>query len=97
MFRTTGGTPYLFHFHVADIGNIAMFGRPIGQDDALLFLLRKPKLGVTTYSLTRIVGRDAFTRLGGTYLVLPSGQPTGMAPLCALSDTPQDRSSSSAG
>ena len=29
--------------------------------------------------------------LGGTYLVLPSGQPTGMAPLRALSDTPQDR------
>ena len=49
MFRTTGGTPYLFHFHVADIGNIAMFGPTgSGKTTLLLFLLAQAeKLGVT--------------------------------------------------
>ena len=94
MFRTTGGTPYLFHFHVADIGNIAMFGPTgSGKTTLLLFLLAQAeKLGVTIVFFDKDRGGEILSRaLGGTYLVLPSGQPTGMAPLRALSDTPQDR------
>jgi type IV secretion system protein VirB4 len=94
LFRTTGGTPYLFHFHVADIGNIAMFGPTgSGKTTLLLFLLAQAeKLGVTTVFFDKDRGGEILSRaLGGTYLVLPSGQPTGLAPLRALSNTPENR------
>ena len=94
MFRTTGARRICFHFHVADIGNIAMFGPTgSGKTTLLLFLLAQAeKLGVTTVFFDKDRGGEILSRaLGGTYLVLPSGQPTGMAPLRALSDTPEDR------
>ena len=94
MFRTTGGTPYHFHFHVADVGNIAMFGPTTsGKTTLLLFLLAQAeKLGVTTVLFDKDRGAEILSRaLGGTYLVLPSGEPTGMAPLRALTDSPADR------
>src|ERR1700744_5400406 len=93
MFRTTGGTPYLFHFHVADIGNIAMFGPTgSGKTTLLLFLLAQAeKLDVTTVFFDKDRGGEILSRaLGGTYLVLPSGQPTGLAPLRALTQSPGD-------
>ena len=94
LFRTTGGTPYLFHFHVADIGNIAMFGPTgSGKTTLLLFLLAQAeKLDVTTVFFDKDRGGEILSRaLGGTYLVLPSGQPTGLAPLRALSNTSENR------
>jgi len=94
LFRTTGGTPYRFHFHVADIGNIAMFGPTgSGKTTLLLFLLAQAeKFQVTTVFFDKDRGGEILSRaLGGTYLVLPSGEPTGMAPLRALTDSPEDR------
>lgn len=93
LFRTTGGTPYRFHFHVGDLGNIFIAGPSgSGKTTLLLFLLAQAeKLNVTTVLFDSDRGGEILSRaLGGTYLVLPSGKPTGMAPLRALSDTPQD-------
>jgi type IV secretion system protein VirB4 len=93
LFRTTGGTPYLFHFHVGDTGNIAMFGPTgSGKTTLLLFLLSQAeKLNVTTVFFDKDRGGEILCRaLGGTYLVMPSGRPTGMAPLRALTSKPLD-------
>ena len=94
LFRTTGGTPYRFHFHVADVGNIAMFGPTgSGKTTLLLFLLAMgEKHGCTTVFFDKDRGGEILCRaLGGIYLVLPSGVPTGLAPLRALSDSPEDK------
>ena len=93
LFRTTGGTPYRFHFHVNDIGNIAMFGPTgSGKTTLLLFLLAQAeKLRVQTVFFDKDRGGEILSRaLGGTYLVLPSGKPTGMAPLRALTNSHGD-------
>jgi type IV secretion system protein VirB4 len=93
LFRTTGGTPYAFHFHVGDIGNIAMFGPTgSGKTTLLLFLLAQAeKLGVQTVFFDKDRDGEILSRaLGGTYLVLPSGRPTGLAPLWALSPSRED-------
>jgi type IV secretion system protein VirB4 len=93
LFRTTGGTPYLFHFHVNDTGNIAMFGPTgSGKTTLLLFLLAQAeKLQVQTVFFDKDRGGEILSRaLGGTYLVLPSGRPSGMAPLRALTNSPND-------
>ena len=68
-------------------------GTERGKTTLLLFLLAQAeKLGVTVVFFDKDRGGEILSRaLGGTYLVLPSGQPTGMAPLRALSDTPEDR------
>ena len=70
MFRTTGGTPYLFHFHVADIGNIAMFGPTgSGKTTLLLFLLAQAeKLGVTTVFFDKDRGGEILSRALGRHL-----------------------------
>jgi type IV secretion system protein VirB4 len=93
LFRTTGGTLYLFHFHVGDIGNIAMFGPTgSGKTTLLLFLLAQAeKLRVQTVFFDKDRGGEILSRaLSGTYLVLPSGRPTGMSPLRALTNSPGD-------
>jgi type IV secretion system protein VirB4 len=91
LFRTGGGTPYLFHYHVEDVGNIAMFGPTgSGKSTLLMFLLaQSEKLGVQTIFFDKDRGGEILSRaVGGTYLALPSGMPTGMAPLRALSPNP---------
>jgi type IV secretion system protein VirB4 len=93
LFRTMGGTAYFFHFHVNDIGNIVMFGPTgSGKTTLLLFLLAQAeKLGVTIVFFDKDRGGEIMSRaVGGTYLVLPSGQPTGLAPLRALTLDPRD-------
>ena len=93
LFRTTGGTLYLLHFHVGDIGNIVMFGPTgSGKTTLLLFLLAQAeKLGVQTVFFDKDRGGEILCRaLGGIYLVLPSGRPTGLAPLRALTASPGD-------
>jgi type IV secretion system protein VirB4 len=93
LFRTTGGTPYLFHFHVGDVGNVAMFG-PTGSGKSTLLLMllaQAEKLGAQSVLFDKDRGGEILSRaVGGTYLALPSGQPTGMAPLRALSANPRD-------
>ena len=101
--KTTAGTAYDFIPHVDDVGMTVIFGR-IGSgkstflmsllamfdqclgDDGIVFFFDKDRGGEL---LVRAVG--------GTYLVVRSGEPSGLAPLRALRDTPADRNSWSDG
>jgi type IV secretion system protein VirB4 len=93
LFRTTGGTPYFMHYHVGDLANIVMFG-PSGSGKTTLLLtllVMAEKTGAVVVFFDKDRGGEILARaVGGTYLVLPSGSPTGMAPLRALSATPAD-------
>lgn len=92
LFRTTGGTPYRFHLHastgtVTDLGNILMAG-PSGSGKTTLlgFLLAmSDRQRATVVLFDKDRGAEILIRaLGGSYLVMPSGEPTGLAPLKAL-------------
>lgn len=98
LFRTTGGTPYRFHLHattstVKDLGNIFMAG-PSGSGKTTLLALilaLADRHDATTVLFDKDRGAEILIRaMGGTYLVLPNGSPTGLAPLRALSNTPRD-------
>ena len=98
LFRTTGGTPYRFHLHastgtVTDLGNIFVAGPAgSGKTTLVLFLLamaEKQDAQVVFFDKDR--GGEILARaLGGTYLVLPSGEPSGLAPLKALDGSPSN-------
>lgn len=98
VFRTTGGTPYRFHLHaptetVKDLGNVFVAGPAgSGKTTLVLFLLamaERQDAQVVFFDKDR--GGEILARaVGGTYLVLPSGEPTGLAPLKALTDAPRD-------
>ena len=97
-FRTTGGTAYDYVPHVADVGMTAIFG-PIGSGKTtlLMFLLamfEKALVGgngcIAFFDQKR--GGELLTRaVGGRYMVIRRGQDSGIAPLRALSDTPDAR------
>lgn len=96
--RTSGGTPYRFHLHaptatVKDVGNIFVAG-PMGSGKTtlVLFLLAlAERQGAQVVFFDKDRGGEILARaLGGTYLVLPSGAPSGLAPLKALGRTPRD-------
>ena len=96
-FRTTPGTAYDFIPHVDDVGMTVIFGR-IGSgkstflmtllamfdqclgDDGIVFFFDKDRRGEL---LVRAVD--------GAYLVVRSGEPSGLAPLRGLADNPADR------
>jgi type IV secretion system protein VirB4 len=96
LFRTTGGTPYRFHLHastgmVTDLGNIFVAGPAgSGKTTLVLFLLamaERQDAAVVFFDKDR--GGEILARaLGGTYLVLPAGVPSGLAPLRALDASP---------
>ena len=96
LLRTTGGTPYRLHLHaptglVDDLGNIFMAG-PSGSGKTvtlgfILALLEKQDATVVFFDKDR--GGEILARaLGGSYLVMPSGTPSGLAPLKGLENTP---------
>ncbi len=96
IFRTTGGTSYRYHLHaqtalVTDLGNIFLCG-PSGSGKTVMlgFLLALiEKQGATVVFFDKDRGGEVLGRaLGGTYLVLPSGVPSGLAPLKALDASP---------
>ena len=96
VFRTTGGTPYRFHLHastatVTDLGNIFVAG-PSGSGKTvwvLFTLALAEKHGATVVYFDKDRGGEILGRaLGGSYLVLPSGRPSGLSPLKALDATP---------
>ena len=93
LFRTTGGTPYRFHLHENDLGNVFMAG-PSGSGKTTLLgfvLSQAERYGATTVLFDKDRGAEILIRaMGGTYLVLPSGSPTGLAPLRALTNSPRD-------
>lgn len=96
--RSTGGTPYRFHLHaptehVKDLGNVFIAGPAgSGKTTLMLFLLamaERQKAQVVFFDKDR--GGEILARaVGGTYLVLPSGEASGLAPLKALSSQPAD-------
>lgn len=98
LFRSTGGTAYRFHLHaptetVRDLGNVFVAGPAgSGKTTLMLFILamaERQKAQVVFFDKDR--GGDILARaVGGTYLVLPAGEPSGLAPLKALSDKPAD-------
>jgi type IV secretion system protein VirB4 len=99
LFRSTGGTAYRFHLHaptgtVTDLGNVFVAGPAgSGKTTITLFLLAMAeRQGAQVVFFDKDRGGDILARaVGGTYLVLPSGEPTGLAPLKALSSSPADR------
>ena len=98
LFRSTGGTAYRFHLHaptetVKDLGNVFVAGPAgSGKTTLMLFLLAMAeRQGAQVVFFDKDRGGDILVRaVGGTYLVLPAGEPSGLAPLKALSHTPAD-------
>jgi len=96
IFRSSGGTPYRFHLHaptetVKDLGNIFLAGPAgSGKTTLMLFLLAMAeRQKVITVLFDKDRGGDILSRaVGGKYLVLPSGEPSGLAPLKALDNSP---------
>jgi type IV secretion system protein VirB4 len=91
LFRTTGGTPYRFHLHVNRVGNTFVFGESGSGKTALLgFLItQSERLGIQVVLWDKDRGLEILTRaVGGRYLTLRN--PTGLAPLKALTDAPED-------
>ncbi|HYH37632.1 MAG TPA: VirB4 family type IV secretion/conjugal transfer ATPase [Azospirillum sp.] len=98
LFRTTGGTAYRFHLHaptgtVQDLGNVFVAG-PAGSGKTTLMLFlaaMAERQGAQVVFFDKDRGGEILARaVGGTYLVLPAGAPSGLAPLKALSDAPGD-------
>ncbi|UZO95029.1 VirB4 ATPase (plasmid) [Roseomonas mucosa] len=98
LFRSTGGTAYKFHFHaptetVQDLGNVFVAGPAgSGKTTLMLFLLAMAeRQGAQVVFFDKDRGGDILARaVGGRYLVLPAGAPTGLAPLKALTSSPDD-------
>jgi type IV secretion system protein VirB4 len=91
IFRTAGGTPYRFHLHVEDVGNILVTGEVgSGKSTWLGFIVSQAeRLGTQVVLWDKDRGLEILVRaLGGVYLRL--GNPTGLAPLKALSSSPDD-------
>lgn len=87
MFKTVSGAPYYFNFHDGDLGNTFICGPSgSGKTVVLNFLLAQvTKHGARIVLFDKDRGADLFIRaLGGTYLPLKSGVPTGFAPLKAM-------------
>ncbi|MBP2300910.1 VirB4 family type IV secretion/conjugal transfer ATPase [Azospirillum picis] len=98
LFRTTGGTAYRFHLHaptetVTDLGNVFVAG-PAGSGKTTLMLFlaaMAERQGAQVVFVDKDRGGEILARaVGGVYLVLPAGAPSGLAPLKALSDSPAD-------
>ncbi len=97
-FRTDGGTPYDYVPHVDDVGMTAIFG-PIGKGKTTLMMFILAMLeqsmaerGGAVVFFDKDRGGELLVRAtGGTYLVLRRGEPSGLAPLRGLSDSPASR------
>lgn len=98
LFRTGGGTPYRFHLHaptetVTDLGNVFVAG-PAGSGKTTLCLFimaMAERQGAQVVFFDKDRGGQLLAgAVGGTYLALPSGEPSGLAPLKALSASPRD-------
>lgn len=104
MFRTTSDTEYAFHFHyqnqeveemlAGDVGSFKMFGGTGSGKTALLgtlsmLALRTP--GARVIIVDKGLGLSVMVKaLGGSYLPVTYGKPTGFAPLRAHQNIPED-------
>lgn len=97
-FRTNGGTPFDYVPHVEDVGMTAIFG-PIGRGKTTLMMFILAMLeqsmverGGAVVFFDKDRGGELLVRAtGGTYLVLRRGEPSGLAPMRGLSNTPAAR------
>lgn len=89
--KTASGSPYHFAFHVGDLGNTFVCG-PSGSGKTVFItfaLAQAERLGARLVLFDKDRGADiAIRALGGTYLTLKNGIPTGCAPLRRLDLTP---------
>jgi len=102
MLRTTSDTEYALHLQVQgsaqipaeDLGNCLLIGPAGSGKTSLLGTVCLSALRIPTARVVIVdkdYGLSAMVRAAdGAYLVLPSGEPSGLAPLLALSDDPAD-------
>ncbi len=91
VFRTTAGTPYLFHWHVGDVGNTLITGET-GSGKSLLagYLMAMTSGRARIFPLDYKRGWELLVRaLGGRYSILGDGQAQ-LAPMKALRNTPKN-------
>ncbi len=95
MLKTASGSPFYFSFHHGDLGNTFICG-PSGSGKTVVqnFLLSQAeRLNASYVFFDKDRGAEIFARaVGGTYLTLRNGVPTGCAPLKALELTPANLS-----
>jgi type IV secretion system protein VirB4 len=93
IFETTSATPYFFNFHEGDLGHFSIIG-PSGSGKTVVmnFLTAQAqKLEPRTILFDKDRGAEIFLRaIGGNYIELRPGIPTGFNPL-RLPDTPVNR------
>ena len=97
-FKTTAATYYDYIPHVGDVGMTAIFGRiGGGKTTFLLFLLAMfdqylATRGGAVVFFDKDRGGELLTRAtGGRYLIVRSGEASGLAPLRGLDNTPASR------
>lgn len=94
LLKTASGSPYYFNFHHGDLGNTFLCG-PSGAGKTvvvnfMLSQLEKHDPHVVFFDKDR--GAELYVRaVGGTYLSLKNGVPTGCAPLRTLQLTPENK------
>ncbi len=89
--KTASGSPFHFSFHVGDLGNTFICGPSgSGKTAFLTFALAQAeKLKCQLVLFDKDRGAELFIRaIGGAYLTLKSGAPTGCAPLKCFDLTP---------
>jgi len=96
-FRTSGGTAYDFHPHVEEVGHTLFLGRTGSGKTLLLCLLiamleaAVERTGTVLFFDKDRGGEPIVRATGGRYLALRRGRASGLAPMRALPDTPEDR------
>lgn len=94
LLKTTSGSPYYFNFHHGDLGNTCVCG-PSGSGKTVVLNFMTAQLqkhDVQTVFFDKDRGAEIFIRaIGGSYLPLRNGVPTGCAPFKALDLTPENR------
>ena len=94
MLKSTSASPFYLNFHYGDLGNTLVCG-PSGSGKTVIlnFLLAqvaRHNPDVVLFDKDR--GAEIFVRaMGGTYLALRNGRPTGCAPLKGVELTPANK------
>ena len=96
MMRTSGGTPFLYHFHTGGVGNTLITGESgAGKSVLIGFLLcQAQRAGAQLLIWDKDGGLKVLVlALGGRYLSLTNapGLGTGLAPLKRLTNSDEDR------